>query len=98
MSVQTPLDRPPTTTVITPLPTLPAPLPDRRRAVRASPERPPSDPRIAASVAPSADERAARARHRAIERVRRREAAEQALQERDQLFLHALATTAMPRR
>ncbi|MGP9682160.1 MULTISPECIES: hypothetical protein [unclassified Brachybacterium] len=99
MSVQTPLDRPPTTTTaLTPLSTLRAPLPEHRRALQASPERAPSEPGIAASVVPSVDVRAARVRRRAIERARRREAAEQALQERDQLFLNALATTAMPRR
>ncbi|MGO1924148.1 hypothetical protein [Brachybacterium tyrofermentans] len=97
MSVQTPLDRPPTTTVITPLPTLRDPLPEPRRAQRADSDRLPPD----TSAVPIAEERAeapTRARRRAIERARRRDAAEQALQERDRLFLSALAVSAMPRR
>lgn len=97
MSVQTPLDRPPTTTVVTPLPTLRDPLPEPHHAQRADSDHLPPD----SSAAPIVDDRAgwrARVRHRAIERARRRDAAEQALQERDRLFLSALAVSAMPRR
>ena len=93
MSVQTPLDRPPTTTVITPLPTLRDPLPEPRRAQRADSDRLPPD-----TIAEERAEAPTRARRRAIERARRRDAAEQALQERDRLFLSALAVSAMPRR
>lgn len=97
MSVQTPLDRPPTTSVLTPLPTLRDPLPEPRRAQGAGSDHLPPDVRVAPTVDGRAEKKA-RARRRAIERARRRDAAEQALQERDRLFLGALAVVAMPRR